>query len=202
MTKIDNIYLHQIQLAQEFLNENDKADVSRLQCLLRKIIPEDYHSAIDNIKPHTKPQIHFEIKDGVNMIASDVASAVQHFHEKKDVKLHNVDIESKIQEINAIVEKHRNYEWGIRKLQELDFNNDKVNQYIDNYIEEITDENIIIKLIKAPQTKVQAFALLEAALTTDHNGLIKNLLKNRFIQENTDAEYKPLIFAAIERTRN
>ena len=34
-----DVYQQQIDLAQEFLNENPQADVSRVQCLLRKIIP-------------------------------------------------------------------------------------------------------------------------------------------------------------------
>ena len=35
-------YLYMIQQAQEFMNENHFADVSRLHCLLRKMMPKEY----------------------------------------------------------------------------------------------------------------------------------------------------------------
>ena len=39
-----------IQKAQEFMNENHFADVSRVQCLLRKMMSKEYHGLIDQIK--------------------------------------------------------------------------------------------------------------------------------------------------------
>ena len=47
MTKLEDIYLFQIRMAQEFLNENHHADVSRIHCLLRKMLPREYYDLID-----------------------------------------------------------------------------------------------------------------------------------------------------------
>ena len=40
---MEDQYLYMIQQAQEFMNENHFADVSRLHCLLRKMMPKEYH---------------------------------------------------------------------------------------------------------------------------------------------------------------
>ena len=44
--------LYMIQKAQEFMNENHFADVSRVQCLLRKMMSKEYHGLIDQIVYH------------------------------------------------------------------------------------------------------------------------------------------------------
>ena len=44
-----------IQKAQEFMNENHFADVSRVQCLLRKMMSKEYHGLIDQIKECQDP---------------------------------------------------------------------------------------------------------------------------------------------------
>ena len=41
----DSIYISQIAAAQEFLNENHNADLSHIQRLLQKMMPERYYSA-------------------------------------------------------------------------------------------------------------------------------------------------------------
>lgn len=39
---MEDKYLYMIRQAQEFMNENHYADVSRLHCLLRKMMPKEY----------------------------------------------------------------------------------------------------------------------------------------------------------------
>ena len=97
--------------------------------------------------------------------------------------------------------KHHNYEWGIKKLQELNIDGREENKLIDEYLNEILDEKAIISLIKAPKTETQTFALLEAALTTDHNVLIRKLLNTDFVRNCTNSQYKAFVSAAIERCR-
>lgn len=63
-----DIYLFQIRMAQEFINENSHADISRLQCLLRKMIPQEYHKLINEIKERQEPTV-FNIYGGQNVIA-------------------------------------------------------------------------------------------------------------------------------------
>ena len=62
-------YLNMIQKAQEFMNENHFADVSRVQCLLRKIMSKEYHDLIDQIKECQDPHVIFNIHGGNNLIA-------------------------------------------------------------------------------------------------------------------------------------
>ena len=50
-----------IQKAQEFMNENHFADVSRVQCLLRKMMSKEYHGLIDQIKECQDPHAIFNI---------------------------------------------------------------------------------------------------------------------------------------------
>ena len=52
-----DIYLHMIRKAQEFMNENQHADISRLHCLLRKMMPKEYHGLIDQIKECQDPHV-------------------------------------------------------------------------------------------------------------------------------------------------
>ena len=65
----DNIYFTMIGKAQEFMNENHFADVSHLQCLLRKMFPKEYHDLIDQIKEHQDHHVVFNIQGGDNLIA-------------------------------------------------------------------------------------------------------------------------------------
>lgn len=198
-----DIYLHQIQLAQEFLNENSQADISRLQCLLRKIMPQKYHTAIDNIKLKSSSPVTINLNDGQNVIAPNAITAEQHIH-KQPIEDHTkvTDTAYTAKEIDSIVQKHHNYEWGIIKLQELNADGEEENKLIDEYINEVLDEGTIISLIKNPKSEAQAFALLEAVLTTDRNSLIKKLLRTSYIKNCTDPEKKALLYAAIERLRS
>lgn len=60
--------LNQIAAVQEFLNENAQADLSRVKCLLRKIVKE-YHDVIDKLKQRQCLQIIINIHGGQNLIA-------------------------------------------------------------------------------------------------------------------------------------
>ena len=62
-------YLKQISLAQEFLNENRSADLSRVKCLLRKMFPREYHDIIEALKENQDPTIIYNISGGNNQIA-------------------------------------------------------------------------------------------------------------------------------------
>ena len=70
-------YLKQIFLAQEFLNENRSADLSRVKCLLRKMFPREYHDIIENLKEHQDPTIIYNISGGNNIIAPKAKTAKQ-----------------------------------------------------------------------------------------------------------------------------
>lgn len=50
---MEDKYLYMIRKAQEFMNENHFADVSRVQCLLRKMMSEEYHGLI--VSSHLEP---------------------------------------------------------------------------------------------------------------------------------------------------
>lgn len=87
-----NIYLEQIKAAQEFLHENHNADVSRLQCLLRKMMPETYYKEIDKISQVTEEMplsvfnnTQINVSGGTNQIAPQAQSA-----ELKNVSLMKV----------------------------------------------------------------------------------------------------------------
>lgn len=78
MTLLEGFIIHQIQMAQEFLNENHHADISRLQCLLRKMMPKEYHELIDSIKENQNPIIYkIEINGGNNIIAPNAKEVVR-----------------------------------------------------------------------------------------------------------------------------
>lgn len=71
-----------IQKAQEFMNENHFADVSRVQCLLRKMMSKEYHGLIDQIKECQDPHAIFNIQGGNNLIAPTASQAEQKLVEK------------------------------------------------------------------------------------------------------------------------
>lgn len=70
------IYEQQLQQAQQFVNENSKADVSRIRDLLRKIMPVECYAEIDRIK-EAKAFNHFEINGGSNQILPNAKIAIQ-----------------------------------------------------------------------------------------------------------------------------
>lgn len=80
---LDFQYLKQISLAQEFLNENRSADLSRVKCLLRKMFPREYHDIIESLKEHQDPTIIYNINGGNNIIAPKAKTAKQ-LHENQD----------------------------------------------------------------------------------------------------------------------
>ena len=71
-----------IRQAQEFMNENHFADVSRLHCVLRKMMPKEYHDLIDQIKECQDPHVIFNIHGGNNLIAPNASHAEQKVVEK------------------------------------------------------------------------------------------------------------------------
>ena len=71
-----------IRQAQEFMNENHFADISRLHCLLRKMMPKEYHDLIDQIKECQDPHVIFNINGGNNLIAPNASQAEQKVEEK------------------------------------------------------------------------------------------------------------------------
>lgn len=81
------IYLHMIRKAQEFMNENHFADILRLHCLLRKMMPKEYHDLIDNIKECQDPHVIFNISGGNNLIAPNANQAEQKVQEKAPDKI-------------------------------------------------------------------------------------------------------------------
>lgn len=78
-----------IRKAQEFMNENHFADVSRVQCLLRKMMSKEYHGLIDQIKECQDPHVSFNIHGGNNLIAPNASQAEQKVVEKPADELKN-----------------------------------------------------------------------------------------------------------------
>ena len=78
-----------IRKAQEFMNENHFADVSRVQCLLRKMMSKEYHGLIDQIKECQDPHVIFNIHGGNNLIAPNASQAEQKVVEKPADELKN-----------------------------------------------------------------------------------------------------------------
>lgn len=79
---MEDKYLYMIQKAQEFMNENHFADVSRVQCLLRKMMSKEYHGLIDQIKECQDPYAIFNIHGGNNLIAPTASQAEKKLVEK------------------------------------------------------------------------------------------------------------------------
>lgn len=78
----DAVYTSQIAKAQEFLNENHSADLSRVKCLLHKLLPKEYFDLIEQLREHQDPQTVFNIHGGQNIIAPNAEKAEQHFKKK------------------------------------------------------------------------------------------------------------------------
>lgn len=82
----DTVYRSQIAAAQEFLNENRSADLSRVKCLLHKLLPKDYFEYIEQLREHQDPQTIINIMGGQNIVAPNAKSAKQSFRSKKSPK--------------------------------------------------------------------------------------------------------------------
>jgi len=83
----DHIYRNQLQKAAEFLKKNHHADVSRLQCLLRAMMPKEYYPLIEELTEDTSNNGLYTINGGHNIIAPNATSAVQNIYkDEKDKK--------------------------------------------------------------------------------------------------------------------
>ena len=82
----DTVYRSQIAAAQEFLNENRSADLSRVKCLLHKLLPRDYFEYIEQLREHQDPQTIINIMGGQNIVAPNAQSATQSFSSENSPK--------------------------------------------------------------------------------------------------------------------
>ena len=82
----DTVYRSQIAAAQEFLNENRSADLSRVKCLLHKLLPRDYFEYIEQLREHQDPQTIINIMGGQNIVAPSARSAAQSYGRGKSPK--------------------------------------------------------------------------------------------------------------------
>ena len=78
---LDSVYISQITAAQEFINNNRKADLSQIKCILRKMLPKEYHEKIDELKEYQDPKI-ININGGQNLIAPNAKNAKQDIQKK------------------------------------------------------------------------------------------------------------------------
>ena len=72
-------YLRQIAAAQEYLNANRNADLSHVKCLLRWIMPKEYHDEIDKLHEREDPQFVCIINGGQNLIAPNAQQAADEY---------------------------------------------------------------------------------------------------------------------------
>ena len=82
----DTVYRSQIAAAQEFLNENRCADLSRVKCLLHKLLPRGYFEYIEQLREHQDPQTIINIMGGQNIVAPCARSAAQSYGRGKSPK--------------------------------------------------------------------------------------------------------------------
>lgn len=78
----DSIYISQIAAAQEFLNENHNADLSHIQRLLQKMMPQCYYGAIAHLKEHQDPAIICNIYGGQHLHAPNAQTVEQNWEKK------------------------------------------------------------------------------------------------------------------------
>ena len=64
--------MRQIAQAHVFLNENRNADLSRVKCLLHKMLPREYYDAIESLQEHQDPKIILQINGGNNAVGVTV----------------------------------------------------------------------------------------------------------------------------------
>ena len=76
----------QIAAAQEFLNENRSADLSRVKCLLHRLLPREYFEYVEQLREHQDTQTIINIMGGQNMVAPKASSATQSFSGEKALK--------------------------------------------------------------------------------------------------------------------
>lgn len=78
---LDSVYISQITAAQEFINNNRKADLSQIKCILRKMLPKEYHEKIEELRECQEPKI-ININGGQNLIAPNAKNAKQDIQKK------------------------------------------------------------------------------------------------------------------------
>ena len=106
------IYYYMICKAQEFMNENHYADISRMQCLLRKMMPKEYHDLIDQIKECQDPHVDFNIHGGNNLIAPNASHAEQKMQEDESTKNETTKINSNLN--------RRSTDLQVRRFSDID----------------------------------------------------------------------------------
>ena len=75
--ELHRLYLYQIAEAQVYLNENHQADLSRTQCLLRRMLPAPYHGMIDRLREHQDARVIYNIYGGVHQHVPNATHAEQ-----------------------------------------------------------------------------------------------------------------------------
>ena len=80
----DHIYREQIKKADEFLRKNLHADLSHIQCLLRSMMPKEYHSLIEDLKEAPASTTTYSITGGQNVIAPNATTANQNVYNDKE----------------------------------------------------------------------------------------------------------------------
>lgn len=123
---MNEVYLHMIRKAQEFMNENHFADISRLHCLLRKMMPKEYHDLIDQIKECQDPHVIFNIHGGNNLIAPNASQAEQKMHG-------NVLDEIKKKTIDNL--KRRPMDLQVQRFSDIDLNDSFFDSLRESYPE-------------------------------------------------------------------
>lgn len=78
---LDSIYISQITAAQEFINNNRKTDLSQIKCILRNMLPKEYHEKIEELKEYQDPKV-ININGGQNLIAPNAKNAKQDIQKK------------------------------------------------------------------------------------------------------------------------
>ena len=123
MEIIENIYLHQIRMAQEFLNENHHADVSRVQSLLRKMLPKEYHDLIDAIKEGRDPMI-FNVNSSQTLIAPQAQYVASNYIDRLVTEQELRDISNLSDHIKSVCRQthviNSNMDLQIKKFSEID----------------------------------------------------------------------------------
>ena len=79
-------YLKQIAAAQQFLDENRNADLAHVKCLLRRMIPEDYHGEREKLHEREEPKFVCIINGGQNLIAPNAQQAEQNIQDSTPEK--------------------------------------------------------------------------------------------------------------------
>ena len=83
LAPLDDIYHHQIDKAQEFLDANHTADLFQVKCLLRELLPKELHDRIDQLHESRLLSTTININGGNNLIVPNAKQARQQFKRKR-----------------------------------------------------------------------------------------------------------------------